>query len=240
MDAIVDLNDQPVRQVDKLEVGNLLQVNSSSADATTLNKARVVTAEQTVQMSKQEKAVQASVESPVRQWPSGEKRTQASDTGLEKAAVRVEAKSMGSEQKMAVAVDADSGRFSKNDAAKLSGADVDTAARSQEMTSNRRQVHSERLDKKVVVHQELTNPRLQNHLMEKAQSKHVLDPGDQVQKKQTPLVLKSPVEKTRASNSSTITTKQNSMGGQRSLERAFRVYNSNLMPDSGDALSALV
>ena len=84
VDAIVDLNDQPVRQVDKLELGNLLQVNSSSADATTLDKARVVTAEQTLQMSKQEKAVQASVESLVRQWPSGEKWTQASDTGQRK------------------------------------------------------------------------------------------------------------------------------------------------------------
>ena len=289
VDAIVDLNDQPVRQVHKVEVGNLLQVNSSSADATTLDKARAVTAEQTVQMSKQEKAVQASVESPVRQWPSAEKWTQASDTGLEKAPVRVEAKAMGSEQKMAVAVDADSGRFSKNGVASSSEPDVGAATRSQritlkcklnyfqrtespsligtsihtqKMTSNSPKVLSERLDKETVVHQKLASPHLQNHLMDKVQSKHVSDPGDRVQKKQTPLVLKSPVEMTRASNSSTITTKQHSMGGQRSqndlpvaltqqknnepsdlvrrsVERAPALSNSNLMSDAGDALSAV-
>jgi hypothetical protein len=292
VDAILDLNDQPVRQVDKLEVGNLLQVNSSSADATTLDKARVVTAEQTVQVSKQEKAVQASVESPVRQWPLGEKRTQASDTGLEKAAVRVETKSMGSEQKMAVAVDADSGRFSKNGVASSSEPDAGAATRSQEKTPNNRQVQaglldrksvvhrkltsphtqemtsnspqvlSERLDKETVVHQKLASPHLQNHLMDKAQSKHVSGPGDRVEKKQTPLVLKSPVETTRASNSSTITAKQPSMRAQRSqndlpvaltqqknnepsdsvrrsVERAPAFSKSNLMPDIGDALSAV-
>ena len=292
VDAIVDLNDQPVRQVDKLEVGNLLQVNSSSADATTLDKARVVTAEQTIQMSKQEKAVQASVESPVRQWPSGEKRIQASDTGLEKAAVRVEAKSMGSEQKMALAVDAGSGRFSKNGVASLSEPDVGAATRSQENTPNNRQVQaelldrkavvhrkltspntqektpnnpqvlSERLDKETVVHQKLASPHLQNHLMDKVQSKHVSDPGDQVQKKQTPLVLKSPVETTRASNSSKITTKQHSMRGQRSqndlpvalaqqkinepdnivtrsVERALALPNSNLMSVAGGEAAAV-
>ena len=125
---------------------------------------------------------------------------------------------------------------------------------------------SERLDEETVVHQKLASPHLQNHLTDKAQShlmdKVISDPGDRVQEKQTPLVLKSPVETTQASNSSTITTKQNLMGGQRSqndlpvaltqqktnepsdlvrrsVERAPALSNSNLMSDAGAALSAV-
>lgn len=208
VDAQLDLNNQPVRQAVKLEMGNLLHVKSSSTDATALDKAHVSTTERTAQISKQEKAVQASFESPMRPWPSGEKLTQASDAGPEGHALRVEGKSMESEQK------------------------IGQTARSQD------------------------------HLMQKVQSKQASDLDDLIQKKQTLSSLKSPLETNHASNSGAIADRHHLLRGQhsqndltvprtqqkakepgdlviRSVERAPALSNSNLMSDTGDALSAI-
>ena len=115
--------------------------------------------------------------------------------------------------------------------------DAGAANRSQEKTPNNRKVQAELLDRKPVVHRKL------NHLIDKAQSKHVSDSGDRVEKTDS-ISTQVACRNDSSIEFSTITAKQPSMRAQRSqndlpVARAPALSNSNLMSDAGDALSAV-